>query len=122
MDKKNKQKTLIAREYIIPFPLSEKDTKIQEDFLKVVDSVVEKYNMEKMEQPESFEKKLENLINEYSKENGSDTPDFLLAEYLSDCLYNYNKTIRARDKWFGIYDIWSWRKGEEAQYETQIRL
>jgi hypothetical protein len=74
------------------------------------------------EPPFSFEKKLEQLLNEYSKESGSDTPDFLLAEYLSDCLHNYNKTIRARDKWFGIYDIWSWKKGEEAQYETQIRL
>lgn len=112
MNKKNKQKYLVAREDIIPFPLSEEDAKIQEGFLKVVDSVIEEHNKFQMEQPLSFEKKLEQLINEYSKEKGSDTPDFILAQYLSECLYNYNRTIKERDKWFGLNDIWNWRKGD----------
>lgn len=46
-----------------------------------------------------FERELARLINKYSQEDGSDTPDFILAEYLSDCLKNWNKATAAREKW-----------------------
>ena len=49
-----------------------------------------------------FEGKLTDLINEYSKENDSDTPDYILAQYLSDCLTAFTRISRARDKWFGF--------------------
>jgi hypothetical protein len=49
----------------------------------------------------TFEKELKHLINRYSKENGSDTPDFILAEYLNDCLESFNKTISKREEWYG---------------------
>ena len=49
----------------------------------------------------NFENELEALINKYSMENGSDTPDFMLAGYLSDCLRVWDKTITAREKWYG---------------------
>ena len=48
-----------------------------------------------------FEKELEMLINKHSKENESDTPDFILAQYLKGCLANYAETVKARDKWYG---------------------
>lgn len=46
-----------------------------------------------------FEKELEKLINKYSIENGSNTPDFLLTKYLMGCLHNYNSATNARDKY-----------------------
>lgn len=49
----------------------------------------------------TFKKELEELINSYSIENESDTPDFLLAQYLSDCLNVYKKAIKQREKWYG---------------------
>ncbi len=49
----------------------------------------------------TFEKDLSRLINHYSQENGSDTPDFILAEYLKGCLRNFNITLQAREKWYG---------------------
>ena len=49
-----------------------------------------------------FEKELETLINKHSKENASNTPDFLLAEYLNSCLINYGNVVSKRDKWLGI--------------------
>lgn len=49
----------------------------------------------------TFEKDLTRLINCYSKENGSDTPDFILAQYMSGCLANFNATLQAREKWYG---------------------
>lgn len=47
-----------------------------------------------------FEKELESLLNRYSKENGSDTPDFILAEYLTGCLENFNNTVGKRTNWY----------------------
>lgn len=48
-----------------------------------------------------FTTELRELINKHSKENGSDTPDWLLAIYLQDCLDVWNRTIVAREKWYG---------------------
>ena len=50
----------------------------------------------------NFEQELTQLLNKYSKENDSNTPDFILSEYLQGCLNTYNKTLKARDKWFNI--------------------
>ena len=47
-----------------------------------------------------FEKKLAALLNEYSAEKGSDSPDYVLAMYLADCLKAWNRATIARDKWF----------------------
>ena len=57
-----------------------------------------------------FRKELEILINKHSKENNSDTPDFILAEYLNDCLIAFDKATNARSKWYNngkdpIYDL-----------------
>ncbi len=48
-----------------------------------------------------FENELKHLINRYSKENGSDTPDFILAEYLNGCIEIFDKTVKRRDEWYG---------------------
>ena len=47
-----------------------------------------------------FKKGLEELINAYSMENGSDTPDFILAEYLLGCLRVFNETTFKRENWY----------------------
>lgn len=44
----------------------------------------------------NFEKELADLINRYNKEQDSDTPDFILARYLTNCLAIYNQA--AMDK------------------------
>lgn len=54
-------------------------------------------------EPPSFERDLSRVINRYSKENGSNTPDFILAKYLEGCLAAYNEALSARDKWFGFH-------------------
>jgi hypothetical protein len=47
-----------------------------------------------------FEKELINLINKYSLENGSDTPDFILARYLCMCLENFDSVTNKRNEWY----------------------
>jgi hypothetical protein len=49
----------------------------------------------------TFQNELEKLINKYSVENESNTPDFILAEYLCGCLKNYAEIIKKREKWYG---------------------
>lgn len=47
-----------------------------------------------------FRWELEGLINAHSQENGSDTPDFILAQYLIECLNAFDKATRRRTKWY----------------------
>lgn len=47
-----------------------------------------------------FRAELENLINAQSMENGSNTPDFILADYLADCLEAFDRALQARGKWY----------------------
>lgn len=49
----------------------------------------------------TFIRELQNIINRYSKENGSNTPDFILAQYLENCLETFNITIQQRETWYG---------------------
>lgn len=35
-------------------------------------------------------------INKHSLENGSDTPDFILAEYLMNCLESYKRSSQSK--------------------------
>lgn len=49
----------------------------------------------------SFGKELEALLNRHSIENDSNTPDFILAEYVRQCLASWNLAVAAREKWYG---------------------
>ena len=49
----------------------------------------------------SLERRLSALLNEYSAENDSDTPDYILAKYLVECLKSYSEAVKARDHWHG---------------------
>jgi len=43
---------------------------------------------------------IESAINRNSAENGSDTPDWILADYLMACLENFDNTVHARSCWY----------------------
>lgn len=48
-----------------------------------------------------FRKKLEHLLNAECKDNKSNTPDFILADYLISCLDAFDQGINAREIWYG---------------------
>ena len=52
---------------------------------------------------ETFEKELRKLINRYSLENGSNTPDIILAHYLLNCLKVFDVAIKKRENWYGVH-------------------
>jgi len=47
---------------------------------------------------DDFKRDLRALINRHSVDNELQTPDFLLAEYVADCLIAYQKATLNRDK------------------------
>lgn len=46
-----------------------------------------------------LKKVIEDAINKASRENESDTPDYILAEYLMDCLIAFETAVKSRDAW-----------------------
>lgn len=51
---------------------------------------------------QNFYSELRDLINKYSKENGSDTPDFVLSAFLGTVLAAFDSAVRARDVHVGV--------------------
>lgn len=49
----------------------------------------------------NFQKELTALINKHCLENESDSPDFILAEYILDSLDAYNDAVKKRENWYG---------------------
>lgn len=54
-----------------------------------------------MQPPPDFQKELQVLLNVYSQENASHTPDFILASFLQASLDTWNLHTRERDRWYG---------------------
>jgi hypothetical protein len=51
---------------------------------------------------QTFREELTDLINRHSKENGSNTPDFILGQYLNACLVAFDNAVKGRDAWYGV--------------------
>ena len=51
----------------------------------------------------AFRKEIESAINRGCKENDSNTPDFILANYLCNCLDAFTLATKSRDKWYGVH-------------------
>ena len=55
-----------------------------------------------------FRKEIKAAINIYSMESGSNTPDFILAEFLDNCLKAFDIACSRRDEmtpWPGPFDV-----------------
>jgi hypothetical protein len=48
-----------------------------------------------------FEQELQELLNRYSKENESQTPDYVLAHYIKYSLKAFNQATNLREEWYG---------------------
>jgi len=52
------------------------------------------------EQP-TLEQDLASVLNRHCIENESNTPDFILADYLRACLSAFKEASRRREQWYG---------------------
>lgn len=48
----------------------------------------------------TFVEEIEQAINRHNKEADSNTPDFILALFLSDCLRAWNEAVQQRERWY----------------------
>ena len=49
------------------------------------------------EKETGFRRELAGLLNRYSKENASNTQDFVLMQYICDCLDAFNNAVNHRE-------------------------
>ncbi len=70
----------------------------------------------------NLRKDIEQAINSNSAENGSDTPDFILAEYLTDCLAAYDRAVTARERWYGRHPVPVFPQPEAESMPSQTPL
>ena len=64
--------------------------------------VTEEAQQERKDNSGEFRKELESLINRYSRENASNTPDHILMNFMWGCLCAFDQGTRARDNWYGV--------------------
>ena len=48
-----------------------------------------------------FQIELEELLNRYSRENESNTPDYVLAHYIKYSLNAFNQAVNLREEYYG---------------------
>lgn len=48
-----------------------------------------------------FEEEIRSAINRASKENDSNTPDYILSEFLLTCLDAFNEATQRRETYYG---------------------
>ena len=49
---------------------------------------------------EDLQAEISRLLNRHSREQDSDTPDFILAKYLVTCLCAFEVGVNRRDGWY----------------------
>lgn len=50
----------------------------------------------------TFKEELTELLNKHSKDNDTNTPDFILAGLITDFLESLERVIKARDQWHRV--------------------
>lgn len=50
---------------------------------------------------DDLERELSGVLNRFSQENASNTPDFILAQFLLGCLAAWNQGVQQRETWYG---------------------
>lgn len=68
-----------------------------------------------------FKRDLQALLNRYSMENESDTPDYMLAHYLVQCLEAFELAVRARETWYGRPKLVKKGKWSVDQKQREIK-
>lgn len=61
-----------------------------------------------------FTSQLRALINAHSLENASETPDFILAQYLTGCLRTWDQATQRRETWY-------YRGGKQTSVQRLVR-
>lgn len=56
-----------------------------------------------IEEPPDLGNEIRSVLNRHSAENVSNTPDYVLASFLMDCLTAFEAAVVTRDGWYGLH-------------------
>jgi hypothetical protein len=76
---------------------SDNDKKVIADF---VAELGQKTRIPAMERQAEFKKELRMLLNRFSRESISNTPDFVLTDFLYNALMAFDQGVLDRKKWY----------------------
>ena len=101
-----------ARERWLRIP--EEERRQYRDAIQAVDSFDSL--VREAEPLKGFREDLDRLLNRYSRENVSNTPDFVLGKYLQLCLIAGDELVRTREEYYGVHmePGKTWIEDEEA--------
>lgn len=68
------------------------------------ETVYHGHSMEVAANNDTLRRDLAAVLNRFSRDNGSNTPDFILAQYLANCLDAFDIAVQKRAQWFGRMD------------------
>jgi hypothetical protein len=86
---------------LLNFKQSALDNKLLAEVIEESEDILKVYEAAKPKQPQTLVQELASVLNRRSLENGSNTPDFILADYLSRCLVLFDDATNARATWYG---------------------
>jgi len=69
----------------------------------------------------NFRNQLTDLINCHSLENGSDTPDYILAAYLDGCRKEFDAAVNARARHSSEQEV-STEKADNSDYAAALEV
>ncbi len=67
-----------------------------------------------LQNPSPLSRDIAQVLNRHSAENGSNTPDFILSDFLLGCLATYDSTQARRERWYGRTDAPGQSPGNEG--------
>lgn len=67
----------------------------------LIDAKLADFGRDQTREREGFRKEMQTVLNRYSRENASNTPDFILAHYLESCLNAFDCAVQQRETWYG---------------------
>jgi hypothetical protein len=74
---------------------------ITHEWLPTVYADADRIQVRRVLKKDNLRKEILSAINKHSVENDSNTPDFILAQYLMDCLSAFEKANLRREEWYG---------------------
>lgn len=69
-----------------------------------------------------FRRELEGLINRHSMEAGSNTPDYILADYLFACLTAFDAAVSGRERWHNRIADGGDTNGQEEKEQEALQV
>ena len=88
----------------VSFKLEENISEVRGSYISIPSKEQVLKDKAQAEIKKNFRKDLTRLINRYCIENGSNTPDFIIADYLISCLGTFNSAVNQRRNWYSGSD------------------